>query len=78
MVKMMVDQKLEARFRDVPEAEICDESGQTLGRFLSEAMYRRLVYDWVNAQVSDEELRRSFQQPGGKTLAEIRARLEAQ
>ncbi len=78
MVKMMVDPNLEARFRDVKEAEICDESGQTLGRFLSEAMYRRLVYEWVNVQVTDEELRQSLQQPGGKTLAEIWARLETQ
>ncbi len=74
MVKLMVDPSLQARFRDVREAEICDESGQTLGRFLSEAIYRRLVYEWVNAQVSDEELRQSLQQPGGKTLAEIWAR----
>ncbi len=78
MVKMTVDPNLEARFRELKEAEICDESGQTLGRFLSEEMYRRLLYEWVNAQVTDEELRQSFQQPGGKTLTEIWSRLETQ
>lgn len=56
--------------------ELCDESGSSVGHFLSEQLYRRLLYDCANAQVSDEELERRRQQPGGRTLAEIWARLE--
>jgi hypothetical protein len=76
MVKMTVEPGLVARFRELGEAEICDESGRTLGRFVSEEMFRRLVYDWVNAQATDAEIRQSLQQPGGKTLAEIWTQLK--
>jgi len=76
MTKVILDAALDARFRNVDEAELCDQWGRTLGRFLSERVYRRLLYDWANAQVTDEELQRRLQQPGGRTLAEIWARLQ--
>ena len=76
MTKVFLDATLDSRFRNVDEAELCDQSGRTLGRFLSEQVYRRLRYDWANAQVTDEELQRRFQQPGGRSLAEIWARLQ--
>ncbi len=78
MVRIILDAPVGARFRGVREAELCDESGEILGRFLSEEAYRRRVYDRLNAQVTDEELERSFQQPGGRTLGEIWGRLERQ
>jgi hypothetical protein len=77
MTKIIVGSGMAARLREVKDMELCAESGQTLGRFLSEETYRRLVYQWANAQVTDEDLQRSLQQSGGKTLAEIWARLEA-
>jgi len=78
MVKMTVEHDLAARFQGLKEAEICDEAGRTVGRFLSEEMFRRLVYKWANAQVTDDELRQSLQQPGGRTLAEIWSQLESE
>jgi len=73
---VVVDQSVQAKLRSVDEVELCDESGRKIGHFLSEGLYRRLVYDWANAQISNEELERRRQQPGGCTLAEIWARLQ--
>jgi len=74
--KMIIDAALQAKFHNVDEAVLCDESGQPLGHFLSEEVYHRLLYDWANAQITDEELQRRLQEPGGRILAEIWARLE--
>ena len=77
MTKVVVDQGLFATLRSVDEVELCDESGRSLGHFLSKKLYRRLLYDWANAQITDEELQRRREAPGGRTLAEIWARLES-
>ncbi|MHB1037390.1 MAG: hypothetical protein ACYC35_25335 [Pirellulales bacterium] len=71
MTKVILDDNLRAKLRNVDEVELCDESGRGLGHFLSEGLYRRLLYNWANAQVTDEELERRRQQPGGRSLAEI-------
>ena len=76
MNKVILDAAVHARFRDLDEAELCDDTGRTMGHYLSETVYRRLLFDWANAQVSEEELQRRLQEPGGRTLAEIWARLE--
>ena len=77
MVKMVLDPGVWDKLQGVDQAELCDASGHTVGRFLSEGLYRRLVYDWANAQVTDEELRRRLEEPGGRTLDEILSRLES-
>jgi hypothetical protein len=76
VTKVVVDQRLFAKLRSVDEVELCDESGRSLGHFLSEKLYRRLMCDWANAQITDEELERRRQAPGGRTLEEIWARLK--
>jgi hypothetical protein len=78
VTKLVVDSSLFAQLSQVQAAELCDPSGRTFGHFLSEEAYRRLVYDWANAQVTDEELRRRLEEPGGRSLAEILGRLERQ
>ena len=75
MNKMVLDDALGARLRGVDEAELFDPAGHKVGRFLSEEVFLRLVYDWANTQVTDEELERRRQAPGGKTLAQIWAGL---
>jgi hypothetical protein len=75
MNRMVLDDSLGARLRDLEEAELFDPAGHRVGRFLSEELFLRLVYDWANAQVTDEELERRRQSPGGKSLAQIWARL---
>ena len=76
MNKVILDEAVRAKLRDVDEVALCDESGRPLGHFLSEELYRRLLYDWANAQVTDEELDRRRRQPGGRTLEQIWARLQ--
>ncbi len=41
---------------DLGGAELFDAAGHRLGYFLSDEAYRRLVCQWANTQVSDEEL----------------------
>jgi hypothetical protein len=77
MGKVLLDEATGAKLRGVHEVELCDELGRRVGHFLSEKLYLRLLYDWANAQISDEELERRRQQPGGRTLTEIWARLES-
>lgn len=65
------------KLNGVEDAQVCDASGRLVGRFLSEDLYRRLLYDWANAKVSDDELERRRKTPGGRKLSEILARLQA-
>jgi len=76
MNRVILDEASRAKLRGVDEVELCDESGRPLGHFLSEELYRRLLFDWANAQISDEELERRRRQPGGRVLADIWARLQ--
>jgi len=72
-----VNRDLESQLTGVDDAELYDASGRPLGHFLSEELYRRLIFDWANAQISDEEIQRRLQAPGGKELSEIWAELNA-
>ena len=76
MNRLMIDEGVRAQLANRDEVELCDQSGRKVGHFLSDELYRRLLFDWANAQISDEELERRRRQPGGRTLAEIWARLQ--
>ena len=52
-------------------AEVCDESGRIIGHLLSGSLYKRIILDLGNAQISDEELMRRRALPGGKSLQDI-------
>lgn len=65
------------KLKGVEDAQVCDSSGLLVGHFLSEDLYRRLLYDWANAQISDEELERRRKTAGGRKLSEIISRLQA-
>ncbi|MGQ0633460.1 MAG: hypothetical protein ACT4QC_02525 [Planctomycetaceae bacterium] len=76
MVRLTVDESLQEQLKQLSEqAELCDESGNRLGYYVPEALHHRLLYDWAKAQVSDGELERARQEPGGSSLAEIWARM---
>jgi len=77
MTRVELDEALGAELRGADEVELVDRSGEKLGHFFSEKLYCRLLYDWANAQISDEELDRRRRQAGGRTLQEIWARLNA-
>lgn len=55
------------------ELEVCDEAGRSLGHFLPNGMYAKLLYAAVEAACpfSPEELARRRQEREGKPLAEI-------
>jgi len=77
MIKVILDDSTGSQLASLTDAELCDGSGKTVGHFLSSDVYRRLVIDWANAQVTDEELQRRLAQPGGRSLAEIWQRLRS-
>ena len=77
MVRLNLDSHQQAALAGVADAQVCDPAGRPVGHFLSEELYRRLLYDWANAQISDDELQRRRQTPGGRQLSEILARLQA-
>ena len=72
MNKVMLDASLRAKFHNGEcELELCDESGRTLAHVVPVDLYQQLVYAWANSQVTDEELARASQEPGGRPLAAI-------
>ena len=76
MGKVVLDSTMRSKLADLRyEIELCDESGTTVGYFVPPEWHREL-YAWANTLVSDEELERAAQEPGGRTLAEIMADLE--
>jgi hypothetical protein len=75
MVRVNLDERQTSQLNGVDDAQFCDQAGRPVGRFLSESLYRRLLYDWANARISEEELDRRRQSPGGRKLSEILARL---
>jgi hypothetical protein len=78
MTKLIVHPSLRSQLNGLAsELELCDETGRTLGYFVPAAEHERQLYDWANAQFTDEELERARQEPGGRTTAEILARLES-
>ncbi len=79
MSRVMLDSQLRAKLNGLDDAvEICDESGNTLGRFLPESLYRDLLLAWSKADLPDAELQRRRKEPRGRTLAEIWEKLGQQ
>jgi hypothetical protein len=77
MVQLNLDSEQLKKLTGVEDARICDSAGRLVGHFLSEELYRRLLYDWANARISEEELERRRRAPGGRKLSDILARLTA-
>jgi hypothetical protein len=77
MVSFNLDHHQLARLNGADDAQVCDATGRPVGHFLSDELYRRLLYDWANSQISDEDLERRRKKPGGRKLSEILARLQA-
>lgn len=81
MKRITLDPSLRSQFDGVSEElEVCDASGRSLGHFLPNGLYAKLLYAAVKAACpfSAEELARRRQEREGKPLAEILQRLRAQ
>jgi hypothetical protein len=75
--RITLDPALRARLGNLEtEVEFCDESGRTLGIFLPTVEHDPLIYAKFMADVTEEELERARQQPGGRTTAEVLTRME--
>jgi hypothetical protein len=62
------------------ELELCDETGETMGRFLPETVYKKLLYALALAQrppLTPEEIDRRKHETGGRPLDEILKQLRA-
>ncbi|MEX0718549.1 MAG: hypothetical protein WD066_18295 [Planctomycetaceae bacterium] len=76
MTKVIVDEGLRSRLDVVDgQAELCDESGRTLGRFLTEELYHKWLYESVEVPFSAEEAERRRNETGGRGWPEIRESL---
>jgi hypothetical protein len=72
MIRLITDATLPDKLKDVADhAQICDESGQLLGHYLSREAYLKFVYEWADRQIDDQEIERRLQEEGGYTLDEI-------
>jgi hypothetical protein len=72
MSRVILDSQLRSKLNGLTEhVEFCDESGQTVGHFVPQALYRELLMAWSKAHLSDEELARRREEPRGRTLPEI-------
>lgn len=73
---IILDDELRTKLNGLNETvELCDPAGKTIGQFVPQDEYVRLLYAWAQAQVSEEELDRASRQPGGRKLTEIWRRL---
>jgi hypothetical protein len=77
MTKIVVDEPLRSKLHDLKDpAELCDESGQTVGHFLPPQLYHSLLYKALEEPgLTPEEIERRLAKPGGRSLAEIWKRL---
>ena len=77
MSKVTIDQSLRAKLDNLSaEVEFCDESGRTVGYYVPADWHHELLYAWAKSQFTDEELEKARNQPGGRSLPDILARLE--
>jgi hypothetical protein len=72
MTKVELDAATRAKLHDLSEVvEVCDESGRTLGYFHPIVPSNQAVETEVQPPLSEEELLRRQQQPGGRPLKDI-------
>ena len=77
MTKVQVDPVLSSKLHHLSKSlELCDESGRTVGFFLTVADYERLVCEMAKSMSTEEELERIWQEPGECTTAELLTRLQ--
>jgi hypothetical protein len=76
MTRVVIDQLIRSKFSNLAEqVELCDETGRTVGYFLPAELHHELLRAWAKSDISDEELERRRNEPGGATLQDIWRRL---
>jgi hypothetical protein len=77
MTQVILDRATLDKLRQVQEvARLCDETGGVVGYF--HPVIDPSEYEGLEPPMSEEEMARRLQEPGGRSLAEILADLEKQ
>jgi hypothetical protein len=77
MERVVVEPQMRAQLQDGKRSlELCDDTGQTMGFFLPAAEFLHWQYEWARRNYSSDELDRREQESGGRTTAEVLARLK--
>lgn len=72
MTQVQIDDVLVEKLGGLDSAvELRNSQGITVGHYLPEAEYTRMLYASYKCNISDEELERRAAEPGGYTLEEI-------
>ena len=78
MTKLVIENALSEKLQRINHGvELCDSTGRTVGHFLPEAEYLKVLYERAKRLFTDEQLDHARRQGGGKSLAEILERLGA-
>ena len=81
MSKVILDQELKTKLHGLREQiELCDTDGHTMGRYVPEGDYQKLLYQLAESQrpaLSAAETKRRRQVTGNKSLAEVLRSVEA-
>ena len=76
MAPLVLDDALRTRLNGLNEpVPVCEPDGRTVGHFLPEELYRKWLYSRAAEAVTTAELDAAAAEPGGRSLAEIKARL---
>jgi hypothetical protein len=72
MHKVILDDELRAKLNGLTETvEVCDPSGVTVGQFVPQEQFAKMVVALCKAEVPLEELKRRAAEPGGMKLADF-------
>ena len=74
MIRVTVDQTLRAQLNGLgADIELCDENGQTLGHFLPQRQYVKLLCLVAESRCpyTEEQIQEFEKQTGGAPLAEV-------
>jgi hypothetical protein len=72
MSAIVLDDQLRARLNGLNETlEVQEPNGTTVGRFVPEELYKKLVYALLNPPYSEAEVARRRAEPGGRALTEF-------
>lgn len=72
MTAIVIDKELREKLQKLGrEVPLCDETGSTLGWFVPEAEYMKVLYERARHMVTDEELDQAESESGGRSLPDI-------
>lgn len=78
MNQIILDDELRAKLNGLSTTvEVRDAAGDTVGQFVPQHEYVKLVYAWAKAEVTEDELDAASREPGGLPLSEVLKRMGA-